>query len=108
MIFGGLEMPNYSINALCWRFRALRGPKITIPTPLVGPTEVARAVSNSGTGHTMPCAGIWYGVLAPRGSSSARASNLLHAGSDRFVTLLSQLLMQLASILPLDKVLSSS
>ena len=44
----------------------------------------------------MTCAGIWYGVLAPRGSSSARASNLLHAGSDRFVTLLSQLLMQLA------------
>ena len=44
----------------------------------------------------MPCAGIWYGVLAPRGSSSARASNLLHAGSDRFVTLLCELLTQLA------------
>ena len=50
MIFGGLEMPNYSINALCWRFRALRGPKITIPTP----SWTHRSP------YQMPCAGIWY------------------------------------------------
>ena len=33
MIFGGLEMRNYSINALYWRFGAFNSLEITIPGP---------------------------------------------------------------------------
>ena len=47
MIFGGLEMPNYSINALCWRFGVFNGLEITIF--LLGPTGGGGARGADGT-----------------------------------------------------------